>query len=439
VPEVSGPSSGETGEPSPAEPTPGASPETSSETSSETSASETSSGETSSGPGPDDPTPPHGTPAATEVPAWDPGPGAGPQAPPPAPAYGGPGPGGPGYGGPGPGGPGYGGPPAGTPPGAFGMLPRAPRPGIVPLRPLALGEVLDGAMGYIRAHPRVVLGTSAVVAVVTQLVQLVLNLVLGASTPPPGTSPDLATLTAVVGGSAVTQLVTAIVTLVAVGVLTGILMVTISRAVLGAPVDAGEVWRAARPRVPGVIGLSLLVGLIVAGILLVGAVPGLLLLLVDGTLGGVVIALGVIAAVVVAVWVGVSLSLATPAYVLEGVGIGEALRRSWFLVRGRFWPVLGTQVVGTIIVLAVTAAFSFVLALVGVVASVGAGGGLGASPTASPAVLVIGAIVGIIASTVTQPFQAGITGLLYVDQRMRREGFDIELQRASSGGQTGGS
>jgi hypothetical protein len=317
------------------------------------------------------------------------------------------------------------------------MPPRAPRPGIVPLRPLGLGEVLDGAMGYIRAHPRVVLGTSAVVAVITQLVQLVLGLLLGSSTPPPGAASDLAGLTAVLGGSAITQLVTGIVTLVAVGVLTGILMVTISRAVLGAPVDAGEVWRAARPRVAGVIGLSLLVALIVLGILVVGALPGLLLLLVDGTLGGVVIALGLIAAVVLAVWVGVSLSLATPAYVLEGVGVGAALRRSWFLVRGRFWPVFGTQIVGAIIVLAVTAAFTFVLGIVGVAATVGSGGGLGSSPATSPAVLVIGAVVGILAATVTQPFQAGITGLLYVDQRMRREGFDIELQRASAGGAGG--
>ena len=41
----------------------------------------------------------------------------------------------------------------------------------MPLRPLALGELLDGAYQYIRAHPRVVLGISAVVAVVTVLLQ----------------------------------------------------------------------------------------------------------------------------------------------------------------------------------------------------------------------------------------------------------------------------
>ena len=53
-----------------------------------------------------------------------------------------------------------------------------------------------------------------------------------------------------------------------------------------------------------------------------------------------------LAAIVVLVWVSVSLSLAAPAYVLEGVGVTEALRRSWWLVTGRFWPVFGIQLLG---------------------------------------------------------------------------------------------
>lgn len=38
-------------------------------------------------------------------------------------------------------------------------------PGVIPLRPLGLGEILDGAISTIRAHWRVVLGMSAVIAV----------------------------------------------------------------------------------------------------------------------------------------------------------------------------------------------------------------------------------------------------------------------------------
>ena len=116
------------------------------------------------------------------------------------------------------------------------------------------------------------LGASAVVAVISQLVQVVLQLVLrrrptdlGGSAGPRRRSPGSSPAPASAGSSA------AIITLVATAVLTGVLMVVISRSVLGAPVDAGEVWRAARPRVPGVLGVVVLVALIGLGILAVGA------------------------------------------------------------------------------------------------------------------------------------------------------------------------
>ena len=354
-------------------------------------------------------------------------------------APGGPGYGGQGYGGQGPGGPGYGSP-AG--PAGFGGGPgpgfgpgfgQAPKPGIVPLRPLGLGEVLDGALGYIRAHPRVVLGASAIVAVISQIVQVVLQLVVTSSAEGLGGSPDLAQVTGLLAGAGVTGFVGAIITLVATAVLTGVLMVVISRSVLGAPVDPGEVWRAARPRVPGVLGVAVLVALIALGILVVGAVPGLLLLAVDGVLGGVVIGIGVLAAIVVVVWLSVSWSLATPAYVLEGVGVTEALRRSWFLVTGRFWPVFGIQLLGGIIAAVIAAVIALPFQFIGTALGVATANGDPAAITSLP-VLLISAIGAIIATTLTTPFQAGVSGLLYVDQRMRREGFDIELQRAAVGG-----
>ena len=47
--------------------------------------------------------------------------------------------------------------------------PPPPKPGIIPLRPLGVGEILDGAISSIRAQPRLMLGLSAVVAVITQV------------------------------------------------------------------------------------------------------------------------------------------------------------------------------------------------------------------------------------------------------------------------------
>ena len=41
--------------------------------------------------------------------------------------------------------------------------PAPPKPGVVPLRPLGLGEILDGAVQTIRLNPKVMLGLSAIV------------------------------------------------------------------------------------------------------------------------------------------------------------------------------------------------------------------------------------------------------------------------------------
>ncbi|BBJ43287.1 hypothetical protein SSPO_060050 [Streptomyces antimycoticus] len=62
-------------------------------------------------------------------------------------------------------------PPSPTPGGRWGTgrrQPPAPRPGVIPLRPLAVSEILDGAVAIMRAHWRTVLGISLIVSIVTQ-------------------------------------------------------------------------------------------------------------------------------------------------------------------------------------------------------------------------------------------------------------------------------
>ena len=65
-----------------------------------------------------------------------------------------------------------------------------PQPGVVPLRPLALGELLDGAIKIIRRYPRPTLGLSAAIAAVVTVLNvglvLLLQPVTGSSRPPTG-------------------------------------------------------------------------------------------------------------------------------------------------------------------------------------------------------------------------------------------------------------
>src|SRR5205085_5697222 len=75
--------------------------------------------------------------------------------------------------------PGWGGPQASdqAPYGGWGA-PRPPeaRPGVVPLRPLGLGELLDGAVGVVRRYPRPCLGLSAAIAILSTALNIAVAL-----------------------------------------------------------------------------------------------------------------------------------------------------------------------------------------------------------------------------------------------------------------------
>jgi hypothetical protein len=369
------------------------------------------------------------------VPPWDPARAAGTSTPAGSPASGGwqsPGPAGPAPTVP----PGPAGPPRGRPgdPWGFGGPVTAPRPGIVPLRPLGLGELLDGAFQYIRAHPRVVLGISAVVAVVTVLVQAPFQSSFATTLEPfltanGSTPPRLDQLGGVLGAVGALSGVNVLISLLANTVLTGLLVVVLSRSVLGAPIGARDCWEAARPRLLGLLGVVVLVAVVTVLAFLVPLIPAGLLA-VFGAPAGAIAALGLLgllAGTVLAVVVWVGLALAAPAYVLEGVPVIAALRRSPALVRGRFWPVLGILVLTVVIVIVVAG----LIAVPFTVVSSGVGAATGETNPYAPLRLLVTSVGAVIAGTLTTPFQAGVTGLLYIDQRMRREGFDIELQRAA--------
>ena len=58
--------------------------------------------------------------------------------------------------------PGYGYPPSGYP----GAAAKPLKPGIIPLRPLTLSEIYNGAVAYVRMNPKATLGMTAIVVVV---------------------------------------------------------------------------------------------------------------------------------------------------------------------------------------------------------------------------------------------------------------------------------
>ncbi len=345
--------------------------------------------------------------------------------------YGPPGPGQPGYGQQGYGQQGYGQPPPGQWP-RYGEA--APKPGVIPLRPLGVGEILDGAFASIRRNPKAILGLAAIVMTISAVISATITRTLlnlgGLNLPSPGQQLTTAQATHLLG-RAVAVLVpafalTVLLTFIVQAILAGLLAPIMARGVSGQQISAGDAWRVTRPRLPSLLLATLLVLLAGLGPLLI---LGLLVAIaaVAGSppvVYGLLVLLGLVA-LVLTIWFSTMLSLVTPVVVLENQGPARALARSWRLVTRSFWRVFGITLLAGIIVAIAGGILQLPFSVLGAVA----GGGIGGT-----IVIVIGTIA---AGTVTRPITAGVTVLLYVDMRMRKEGLDLALRTASGTGQAG--
>ncbi|OAH10055.1 glycerophosphoryl diester phosphodiesterase membrane domain-containing protein [Streptomyces jeddahensis] len=328
---------------------------------------------------------------------------------------------------------GYGGGPAGS---GWGGPPPAAKPGVIPLRPLGVGEILDGAVSTMRTHWRTVLGISLAVAVVTEiLVVLLQGLVLDDSSTAALDDPN-ATLDEIGRAMSDALLNTGVILLISMLgtiVATALLTTVTSRAVLGKSVTTPEAWRDARPQLLKLFGLTFLLPLIALAIVGVGVLPGLLVAVAGGAeAGSALVVLGALAAGVVALWLMIRFSLASPALMLEKQGIVKSMSRSAKLVRGAWWRVFGIQLLATIIANIVASIivipFTF---LAGALSGNGITGFLDSTGDVGWTFLIISGIGSVIGSTLTLPITAGVTVLLYIDQRIRREALDLELARAA--------
>ncbi|MGK5642267.1 glycerophosphoryl diester phosphodiesterase membrane domain-containing protein [Streptomyces sp. URMC 126] len=309
--------------------------------------------------------------------------------------------------------------------------PSAPRPGVVPLRPLGLGEIVQGAFSTLGRYWRTMLPVSFGIALTTQALITVVDglwLTDGEALDDlrEKASPRQAfdAMTDSLGAMSVSMVAGLVGSILASAMLT----VVVSRAVLGRSVSAAEAWHAARPQLARMAGLLCLIPLMLFGVFAVGMAPGLLLFSTGAEPAGVALALlGSLAGLVAMVWLWIRYCLAVPALMLEKQGVIESLRRSAKLVRDAWWRILGVQIVGLLIIFAMA---MVVQVPVGVI-HVATNGGLDSAASTTWSSLIISGVGAVISSTVALPFMAGVSALIYLDQRIRRESLDVELIRAT--------
>jgi hypothetical protein len=274
-----------------------------------------------------------------------------------------------------------------------------PRQDGIPLRPLGVGELLDGTFSTIRRNPRATVGLAALLVTLQQVISLAVQLGTNGLPTQVGVGDETASIEALIGGFG--GITSALVSAVIAAVITGMLVVVVSEDVLGRRVSAADVWRRIRPRL-----WPLLLAAAVAGIL---PYVGLLFLVIPGL-------------ILWALW-----ALTTPALVLEGLGPVTALRRSAQLAGPALMRVWGVRTLSVLMGLLIQALIALPFGLIAVLIVVAGDGDPGT--TATVAILALDVLGAIVAGMITAPFLAGVLALLYIDRRMRAEGLDFVLRR----------
>ncbi|MDS1270417.1 glycerophosphoryl diester phosphodiesterase membrane domain-containing protein [Lipingzhangella sp. LS1_29] len=300
---------------------------------------------------------------------------------------------------------------------------------------MSLGDILNGAFTYIRRNPKATLGLAVLVMAVASLVQAIAFTavmdeffgVMRQIMVDPMAAEELDTMpTAGLGlsyGGALLEILGRL-------VLVGLLTVVVGSAVLGRTVSMGQAWEAARGRLPavfGVVGLVLVASVVwlaaVAAAIMVGVVVATA---VDQILGVILGLVGAAATVGLGVWLYVRFALALPAVVLERAGPLRALGRSWNLTAGSWWRIFGILLLAELLIFLVTEILMTPFSL-GAAAVLFLGADTAWAAVVASALLFLGTLLLL---ALTTPFTVGVTALLYVDRRIRREGLDLRLQTA---------
>jgi hypothetical protein len=258
------------------------------------------------------------------------------------------------------------------------------RPRPVPLRPLGVAEILDGAVRLVRGNARAAISIAVPFAVA--------RAVLG----------GLLQYAAIAKSAQVITLLGGLLLGVALGtLLNGLLAPLFSSDLLGARLSARESVRRAGGRTAWRL-----------------AVLAVVVTVVEGA--------GIVALVAGGVFLWGAWAVAAPALVLERTTVRGGLRRSWHLVRGTFWRVWGVRALGwlltTVLAFFVTLPFDALAAYLTDANLFRTSGGGITHPGLYVTITAIGTLV---SGALISPISAAVDVLLYTDLRMRKEGMDI--------------
>lgn len=318
------------------------------------------------------------------------------------------------------------------------------KPGIIPLRPLSIGDIYQGAFAAIKTNARTMFGFTAallgvvlVISIATNyaIINLVLPNYLSSDSPYSAAFTSLSGSFSQLGGTLLQALATVL--------LSGLIVVAVSRSVLGRVASSKEVWERTKSKFLPLIGLNIITGIISGLMIIIGIVAFFVLLASVASTAetetelwqGMGIALVgifilIVAGVVVSSYLSIKFSVASPAMVLENLGVFAAIGRSWSLTRKNFWRLLGINILTTIITSMVAGVFGGIASALSVIFVVAGSSSPEDAITSINTAYILTMVMSSIAQLLILPFTSSVNALLYIDLRMRKEGLDVELRNA---------
>lgn len=318
------------------------------------------------------------------------------------------------------------------------------KPGIIPLRPLSIGDIYQGAFAAIKTNARTMFGFTAALLGVALVISVGINYAIINLALPSYINADSPYASALGGAfGAFSQLGGSLLQVLATVLLSGLIVVAVSRSVLGRVASSKEVWERTKSKFLPLIGLNIITSIISGLMMIIGIVVFFVLLasaastaktdrefLQDLGVSLVGLLILMVISALVSSYLSIKFSVASPAMVLENLGVFAAIGRSWSLTRGNFWRLFGINILTAIITFMVAGIFGGIAEALGAIFIVVGS----SSPEDMIASLNTTYILIMVMSTIAQllilPFTSSVNALLYIDLRMRKEGLDVELRNA---------
>lgn len=309
----------------------------------------------------------------------------------------------------------------------------AHKPGAFALRPLGLGDMYDGAFRIIRFNPKATVGAAVLVTaaamVLPLLVTTVLSFTVGLAVNEAGEIETTARTSDFLAGLAAygPQLLSIALSQIGVTLVTGMIVHVTRAAAVGRRISLGEAWAATRGSRWRLVGLVALLWVIFLVVLVTYVVAWVVVVAVAGGNPGPIILWGLVtvpAYIVLTLWMWVRIYLlAVPVLMLEQQGVFNAIGRGWTLTRRAFWRTFGIALLTVVITFMAGGLLSAPFAIAGQV---------GVFLVEDHAVLILvvtQAVVAVVQNAFVAPFSAAVTSMQYLDLRMRKEAYDVELLR----------